>query len=121
MRLDYKVKHTGSILLLRQSHRIELHLSSLDSELSCITMLAGPDQGRPEVHRQQGPYHSRQQALAAISAIANELTRLHYSQREVPLIWQVPAQRLVRQNRKQRQQHRVDSRFIPLGQSPERN
>ncbi|TNC79971.1 MAG: hypothetical protein C9356_16290 [Oleiphilus sp.] len=119
MHLNYKADSNLQQVLQRDERRIEFHVGRLNSELFAMITLSGNDQSRPDRIRLQGPYHALDQTRAAISAIKGILESKGYRPRETVTIWQLQAQAELNAARLTRQQHAVDTRFVPLGTPPE--
>ena len=119
MKLDYGQSLAGSQVLEKNRQRIELHLCRLDDELFTLIMLSGVNSKQATRIKQQGPYHSKDQAQAALNAIAKELTVFEFRLNDSPLIWQIQAQAELRTLRKTRSNNQVDTTFTPLGILPE--
>lgn len=120
MHLNY---HTGEQLqavLLSNERRIEFHIGRLNDELFALVMLSGEDQKTPDRVRHQGPFHAIDQAKAAIRAVANILEAKGYRAQNSIAIWPLQAQAELRATRQMRMQHKVNTRFVPLGIPPER-
>ncbi len=93
-----------------------------DAETYALVALAGHNKAHPDRERCMGPFHSRQQAAAAIAAVCESLMREGFVAREQGVRrWQLHAARVARSVRAERNQHHVDTRFVPLGIVPDHN
>lgn len=121
MRLSFGASMQAAQVLISHKiqHRIELHLCRLDETLFSLIMLAGGSADQPSRHKLQGPYHSREQAQAALCAISDALLACGYNGLDEAFIWRIPAQKLLRNYRNERQSNQPDYDFVPLGVMPE--
>ena len=117
-----KLVYDGAVaesVLIRSGKRIELHVCELDEELFVLVMLVGRDDSMPTSINSQGPYHDKNQAKAALSAIRWALTHDGYNGEKRTSIWSLQARREARENQHRRSLYVVDTNFVPLGIPPE--
>ena len=116
MRLNYSLPLPDDknplVLLGANAARVEIHMRQEANGVTTLFAFAGCDQ----IERKcaQGPYETRDQALAARKAIFAELVRTGFelAQSELPL-WSLAAQREIKQMRVEKSQSTVDTRFDP--------
>lgn len=116
MRLNYNLQIPDQknplVLLGSDAARVEIHMREEVSGVTTLFAFAG--QKCVERKCAQGPYETRDQALAARKAIIAELIRTGFQlqENEVPL-WSFDVQREIRQMREYKSESAVDTRFDP--------
>lgn len=103
-------------LMLRNSHafRIEMFVLRNDDSSYSLVALSARASGAGLRAKVQGPYQTRALAVAARSAIANELIARRFEvDADGHPFWRVRAQREIREVRNKRQENIPDCRFDP--------
>lgn len=107
---------SGPVVMLGPAgQRVEMHIREDEDGTATLIALSGPDSDTPPKGvRQQGPYHLRDQAVAARRAIAAQLkdTGFRHAQDEYPR-WSLAVQRSVNDARKIRGESEGNYHFDP--------
>jgi len=122
MKLHYLHTVDGTLrvlVLYRAGHRIELYIKSVDDGIWALVALAGDTDSQPARNKCQGPYHSADQAEAAVRGIGASLLSQGYRVENASNPrWPLPAQRLAREIRDGRQAHAGNYEFDPEQHEP---
>lgn len=106
----------GPVVMLGPTgQRVEMHIREDEDGTATLVALSGPDSYTPPKGIcQQGPYHLRDQAVAARRAIAAQLKHagFRYAQDEYPR-WYLAVQRSINDARKIRGESAGNYRFDP--------
>lgn len=117
MRLNYSDREqfakVNSVSLLKAGHRIEFHLKSRNEHTWCLVCLSGEDDSFPQKNKIQGPYHDREQAAGAMTAIISSLSGKGYKPNTEGAIWKMQAQALIRSLRTEVEGSTGDFEFDP--------
>ncbi len=120
MKLNYQTQspdllHIPALVLRNlRGWRIEMHLRPNDDHSYSLIALSGIDNWPAELCKAQGPYETRDQGVAARSAIVNQLLAKGFQLLENSgSIWVVQVQRMIRSLRDQRTVHRGNYQFHP--------
>lgn len=85
------------LVMIRDGHRIELHIRPVGEGLWGLVALAGPDQGRPDGQFRRGPWKTQARAESVLRSVAGTMMGKGYE--PCPgdyAVWSVTAQRLAR-------------------------
>lgn len=107
----------GVLLTNGGGWRVEIYVLANNDPTWTLVALSGASEAGPQTcprQKLQGPYESRDQAMAARSAIALALIDQGFTLNAVDFLrWRIDAQRCVRDVRVAREQHAPDCRFDP--------
>ncbi|AXS83550.1 MULTISPECIES: hypothetical protein [Marinobacter] len=85
------------LVMVRDGHRIELHIRPVGNGLWGLVALAGPDQGRPDGQFCRGPWKTQARAESVLRSVAGTMMGKGYEPRPGDYaVWSVTAQRLAR-------------------------
>ena len=85
------------LVMVRDGHRIELHIRPVGSGLWGMEALAGPDRGRPDGQFRRGPWKTQARAESVLRSVAGTMMGKGYEPRPGDYaVWSVTAQRLAR-------------------------
>lgn len=117
MKLSYPEKSVSTdktlILENQESHRIELSILMNEDETYSLIGISGYQGSHQFKQKAQGPYHQRNQAIGARTAITQSLLSSGYQIKNNSSLWTLNAQRLIRELRKMRTEHTGDYEFSP--------
>jgi hypothetical protein len=102
-----------SYVLRRKAQRIEFHILARDVSTYILISYSGSDNALPSKQKVQGPFHSKDQAQSAVSAIANALKVDDYETSEEHTIWAIQAQHAARSLRLETSSASGDYSFDP--------
>lgn len=104
-----------TVLVMGKAHRrIELYILENSDGRYSLVALAGSAAAAADKAKLQGPYEQRDQALAARAAIMPELEKQGFEVLSASIpVWQLNAQRTIRDLRVEQEESRGDYAFRP--------
>ena len=107
-------KETRLLVATNDNNRIEIHVKdNMDTTFTLIS-ITGKSNGGIDRSLRQGPYTTREQALAAMQAICNELQRLGYCPNtESSSIWEIKVQQEINILRQVKKENQGNYKFHP--------
>lgn len=115
MKLEYDPNPGSSTLVLENERRwrIEMYLKPNEDETYTLVAMSGIASQPAELSKLQGPYQTKEQGLAARSAIARQLHAKGFQTVKHHSIWQIQAQKAIQTVRKNRTTNQGNYDFHP--------
>lgn len=113
--MGFQVPKDTRLLVARlDNSRIEIHLKDNQDNTFTLISVTGDNKGAIQRSLRQGPYTTREQALAAMQAVCNELQRIGYAPRvDETSIWEIKVQQEINIIRQTKLENQANYKFHP--------